>query len=85
VARESNGTSPGQVAALRDACFDDAQIVALTVYVAGRLAFSAVNSALGTRPDAEYRTPSRPSRCSRPSTTAGRSPTVEWRRGESNP
>ena len=37
--------------ALRDAGFDDAQIFAITVFVALRLAFSTVNDALGPRPD----------------------------------
>jgi alkylhydroperoxidase family enzyme len=56
VARDPNGTTPDDVRALREAGFDDGQILALTVYVAGRMAFSAVNGALGARPDAEYRT-----------------------------
>ena len=56
VARDPNGTSPDDVRALREAGFDDAAIAALTVYVAGRVAFSTVNGALGARPDAEYRT-----------------------------
>ncbi len=56
VARDPNGTSPDDVRALREAGFDDEQILAVTVYVAGRMAFSAVNGALGARPDAEYRT-----------------------------
>jgi uncharacterized peroxidase-related enzyme len=55
VARDPNGTGPDDVAALRDAGFDDAQILALTVYAAGRMAFSAVNDALGARPDVQYR------------------------------
>lgn len=59
VARDPNGTTPEDVQALRDAGFGDAQIFAVTVYVAGRVAFSAVNDALGARPDAELlpRTP----------------------------
>ena len=56
VARDPNGTTPVHVAALRNAGFDDEQILALTVYVAGRMAFSAVNGALGAQPDPEYRT-----------------------------
>jgi uncharacterized peroxidase-related enzyme len=55
VAHDPNGTGPDDVAALRDAGFDDAQILALTVYAAGRMAFSAVNGALGARPDVQYR------------------------------
>jgi alkylhydroperoxidase family enzyme len=59
VARDPNATTPDEVQALRDAGFDDAQIFAVTAYVAGRVAFSTVNDALGARPDAELlaRTP----------------------------
>ena len=53
VAHDPNGTTPEDVQALRDAGFGDAQIVGVTAYVAGRVAFSAVNDALGARPDAE--------------------------------
>lgn len=56
VARDPGGTRPEDVQALRDAGFDDGQILALTVYVAGRVAFSTVNGALGAAPDVEYRT-----------------------------
>ena len=55
VARDPNGTGPDDVRALREAGFDDAQVLALTVYAACRVAFSAVNGALGAHPDAEYR------------------------------
>ncbi len=55
VAQDPNGTGPEDVLALREAGFDDRQILALTVYAAGRVAFSTVNDALGARPDAEYR------------------------------
>ena len=55
VARDPNGTGPDDVAALREAGFDDAQVLALTVYAACRIALSTVNDALGARPDAEYR------------------------------
>jgi len=51
LARDPNGTGPGDVQALRDAGFDDARIAALSVYVALRIAFSTVNDALGARPD----------------------------------
>jgi uncharacterized peroxidase-related enzyme len=51
VARDPNATVPADVAALRDAGFDDAQIVAITIFVALRLAFSTVNDALGATPD----------------------------------
>ena len=53
VARDPNGTTPEDVQALRDAGFGDVQIFAVTAYVAGRVAFSTVNDALGARPDAE--------------------------------
>jgi alkylhydroperoxidase family enzyme len=53
VATDPNGTTAADVEALRAAGFDDAQILAVTVFVAGRLAFSTVNDALGARPDAE--------------------------------
>lgn len=56
VARDPNGASAGDVQALRDAGFDDGQIVALTVFVALRLAFSTVNDALGAQPDSAFRT-----------------------------
>lgn len=42
-----------QVEALRDAGYDDAQILAVTTFVALRMAFSTINAALGTRPDHE--------------------------------
>jgi alkylhydroperoxidase family enzyme len=51
VARDANGATAADVQELRDAGFDDAQILAITAYVAGRLAFSTVNDALGARPD----------------------------------
>lgn len=51
LAVDPNGTSPEDVEALREAGLDDAQIAALTVYVALRIAFSTVNDALGARPD----------------------------------
>jgi alkylhydroperoxidase family enzyme len=53
VARDPAGTSPADVDALRAAGLDDAAIVAATVFVSMRLAFSSVNAALGARPDAE--------------------------------
>lgn len=53
VARDPNGTTAGDVQALRDAGFADDQIFGITAYVAARLAFSTVNDALGARPDAE--------------------------------
>jgi SAM-dependent methyltransferase/alkylhydroperoxidase family enzyme len=53
VTRDPSGTSAGDVEALRDAGYDDAQIFAVTLYVAIRIAFSTVNDALGARPDRE--------------------------------
>jgi alkylhydroperoxidase family enzyme len=51
LAQDPSGTTPADVAELRAAGLDDAQIVALTVFVALRIAFSTVNDALGARPD----------------------------------
>ncbi len=51
LARDPNSTDARDVAALRDAGYDDAQIAAITVFVALRIAFSTVNDALGARPD----------------------------------
>jgi hypothetical protein len=56
VTRDPNGTSATDVQELRDAGFSDADILAMTVYVALRVALSTVNDALGVRPDAEYQT-----------------------------
>lgn len=56
VARAPNGTTPADVQPLREAGFTDAQIFAITVFVALRLAFATVNDALGLRPDAGLRT-----------------------------
>lgn len=55
VVRDPNATTRSDVQALRDAGFDDAQIFAITVFVALRLAFSTVNDALGAEPDAGLR------------------------------
>jgi SAM-dependent methyltransferase/alkylhydroperoxidase family enzyme len=46
-------TSQHDIGELRDAGFDDAAIVAITTFVALRVAFSTVNNALGARPDAQ--------------------------------
>jgi alkylhydroperoxidase family enzyme len=51
VARDPNSTTARDVRALRDAGLDDARILAVTAFVALRLAFSTVNDALGSRPD----------------------------------
>lgn len=51
VVRDPNSTTQADVQELRDAGFDDAQIFAITVFVALRIAFSTVNDALGAEPD----------------------------------
>jgi alkylhydroperoxidase family enzyme len=51
VASDPNAIVADDVQALRDGGFDDAQIFAITTYVALRLAFAIVNDALGARPD----------------------------------
>lgn len=51
ITRDPNGTDAGDVQALRDAGYDDAQIFAITFFVSLRIAFSTVNDALGARPD----------------------------------
>jgi uncharacterized peroxidase-related enzyme len=53
IARDPNGTEAADVQELRDAGFEDAQIFALTAFVALRIAFSTVNDALGAQPDHE--------------------------------
>jgi alkylhydroperoxidase family enzyme len=53
VARDPNSISADEVQSLRDVGFDDAQIFAITAFVALRLAFSVVNDALGAVPDEE--------------------------------
>jgi uncharacterized peroxidase-related enzyme len=55
VARDPNATDAAEVQALRTAGFSDAQIFAITAYVALRIAFSTVNDALGVLPDAGAR------------------------------
>ena len=51
VTGEPNAIEAGDLDELRQAGYDDAQILAITVYVALRIAFSTVNDALGARPD----------------------------------
>jgi alkylhydroperoxidase family enzyme len=51
LARDPNSTTAADVDSLRTAGFDDAQIFAVALFVALRIAFSTVNDALGTRPD----------------------------------
>jgi alkylhydroperoxidase family enzyme len=53
LARDANGTTAEDVGALRDAGYDDAQILAITTYVALRIAFSTVNDGLGVQPEPE--------------------------------
>jgi alkylhydroperoxidase family enzyme len=53
LAIDPNGATSAEVEALRDAGYDDTQIVAITVFVALRIAFSTVNDALAARPDRE--------------------------------
>jgi len=54
VARDPNSTTPADVEKLREAGLDDAQIFAITAFVALRIAFSTVNDALGARPDGQF-------------------------------
>ena len=53
VVRAPNATTAADVDELRAAGYDDGQIVAVTLFVALRLAFAAVNDALGAQPDAQ--------------------------------
>jgi alkylhydroperoxidase family enzyme len=53
VVSDPNGTSDNDLRDLRSAGFNDAQIFAITAYIAGRLAFSTINDALGAQPDRE--------------------------------
>jgi alkylhydroperoxidase family enzyme len=53
LATNPNATTPDHIAELRAAGFDDAGILAVSLFVALRLAFSTVNDALGARPDGE--------------------------------
>lgn len=53
VVSDPNGAAESHIRELRTAGFSDMQIFAITVYIAGRLAFSTVNDALGAQPDRE--------------------------------
>lgn len=53
VAHGAGATTAADVRPLRDAGYDDAQILAITTFVAARMAFSTVNAALGAQPDRE--------------------------------
>jgi alkylhydroperoxidase family enzyme len=72
VARDPNTTRADQVAALRAAGYDDADIFAMTAFVAFRIALSTVNDALGLCPDAELAVGSPPA--VRDAVTFGRLP-----------
>lgn len=53
VANDPNAIEAKDVQRLRDAGFDEAQIFAITTFVALRLAFSTINDALGVGPDSQ--------------------------------
>jgi alkylhydroperoxidase family enzyme len=53
LADDPNGTAVPDVDALRAVGYDDAQVLAITAYVALRIAFSTVNDALGVQPEPE--------------------------------
>jgi hypothetical protein len=52
VARNPNATHADQVTGLREAGYSDADIFAMTVFVALRITLATVNDALGVHPDA---------------------------------
>jgi uncharacterized peroxidase-related enzyme len=56
VVADPSATTVDDLAPLRATGLNDRQIFAITVYVALRVAFSTVNSALGARPDAAFAT-----------------------------
>jgi uncharacterized peroxidase-related enzyme len=60
VATDPNAITQEDVDDLRAAGFSDADVFAMTVFVALRLAFSTVNDALGSQPDPELRSFSPP-------------------------
>jgi alkylhydroperoxidase family enzyme len=53
LADDPSGTAASDVELLRSAGYDDAQVLAVTAYVALRIAFSTVNDALGVQPEPE--------------------------------
>ncbi|MBY8872468.1 methyltransferase domain-containing protein [Micromonospora sp. PLK6-60] len=55
VAADPNSTAVADVQPLREAGYGEAQILAITAYVALRVAFSSVNDALGAVPDWQLR------------------------------
>ncbi len=72
IVRDPNGASAMQVDNLRTAGLSDREIFEATVHVAFRLAFSAVNDALGARPDHQLVTATPPE--IRAAVTYGRPP-----------
>jgi uncharacterized peroxidase-related enzyme len=55
VAADPNAIGVGDLGALRDAGYGDAEIHAITTYIALRVALSTVNDALGAQPDEQLR------------------------------
>lgn len=53
IARDPSATTSADLTPLREAGYTDPQILAITVFVALRLAFATVNDALGAQPDNE--------------------------------
>ena len=53
VASDPNAIEARDIQGLRDAGFDEAQIFAITTFVALRMAFSTINDALGATPDSQ--------------------------------
>jgi alkylhydroperoxidase family enzyme len=53
VAAEPGGATPADIGRLHDAGLTDQQIFEATVLIAWRMAFTAVNAALGAQPDAQ--------------------------------
>ena len=53
VAAEPGGATPADIGRLDDAGLTDQQIFEATVLIAWRMAFTAVNAALGAQPDAQ--------------------------------
>ena len=60
ITSDPSATTPADVDELRKAGYDDAQVLAITLYVGLRITFSTVNDALGARPDAELRETAHP-------------------------
>jgi alkylhydroperoxidase family enzyme len=60
VARDANATAPADVQALRDAGLPAEKILAVTTFVALRIAYATVNDALGALPDAQLRSTAPP-------------------------